>query len=69
MALNQYAVLKNPKSVIIDVPGDGTFRMLDNGVETLRVNRIEHILNITTATITKNHIQAVRDAANMTQFE
>ena len=57
------------KSVIIDVPGDGTFRMLDNGVETLRVNRIEHILNITTATITKNHIQAVRDAANMTQFE
>lgn len=57
------------ESVVIDAPGDGTFRMLDNGKETLRVNRIEHILNITTATITKNHIQAVRDAANMSQYE
>ena len=57
------------KNVIIDVPGNGSYRMLDNGVETLNVNRIEHILNITTTTITKNHIQAVRDAANMTPFE
>ena len=57
------------KSVVIWVPGDGTYRMLDNDVEILNVNRIEHILNITTATMTKNHIQAVRDAANMTAFE
>ena len=57
------------KSVVIWVPGDGTYRMLDNDVEILNVTRIEHILNITTATITKNHIQAVRDAANMTAFE
>lgn len=57
------------KSVVIDVPGDGSFRMLDHGVETLKVDRIEHILNITTATITKNHIQEVREAANMNQYE
>ena len=56
-------------TVVIDIPGDGSYRMLDNGVETLRVNRIEHIINITTSTITKNHIQAVREAANMTAFE
>ena len=57
------------KNVMIQVPGDGTFRMIDNGVETLRATRIEHILNITVSTITKNHIQAVREAANMTMFE
>lgn len=55
--------------VVIMVPGDGTYRMLDNKVETLNVTRIEHILNITTATITKNHIKAVREAANMSAFE
>ena len=57
------------KDVVILVPGDGSYRMLDNKVETLNVNRIEHILNITTATITKNQIKAVREAANMTAFE
>ncbi len=57
------------RGVVISVPGDGTYRMIDNKVETLNVNRIEHILNITTSTITKNQIKAVRDAANMTAFE
>ncbi len=57
------------RGVVIKVPGDGTYRMIDNKVETLNATRIEHILNITTATITKNQIKAVRDAANMSAFE
>ena len=57
------------KDVVILVPGDGTYRMMDNKVETLNVRRIEYILNITTSTITKNQIKAVRDSANMSAFE
>ena len=55
--------------IVVCVPGDGTFRLLDKGKEIVSVDRIEHIIGITNSSIVKNQIQAVRDAAQMTAFE
>lgn len=55
--------------VCIRVADDATYRLMDNGKEAVKVERIEHIIGVTNATIVKNHIQAVRDAAQMTNFE
>lgn len=55
--------------VAVRIPGDGSYRLVDQGQEVICVHRIEHIIGITSSTIVKNHIQAVRDAAHMTAFE
>ena len=55
--------------VKILVGDDGTYHLMDNNKEAVNVQRIEHIIGLTNATIVKNHIQAVRDAAKMTNFE
>lgn len=55
--------------VVIRIPGDGTYRVIDKGEEAICANRIEHIISITNSTLIKNQIQSVREAANMTAFE
>ncbi|MCR5313695.1 MAG: ABC transporter ATP-binding protein [Bacteroidaceae bacterium] len=55
--------------VKVMVPGDGTYRLIENGEEIYNVNRIEYLLGTIVPTIVKNQISAIREAANMTQFE
>jgi len=55
--------------VSIRVPGDGTYRLVENGKEIYNVNRIEHLLRTIVPSIIKNQIAAIREAANMQPFE
>lgn len=55
--------------VVVRVLGDGSYRLVDKGQEVVHVERIEHLIGIVGSTIVKNHIQAVRDAAQMTAYE
>ena len=55
--------------IVIHVSKEGGYRLLEKGKEVLRVEKIEHILPVTNSYMVKNHIEAVRDAANMTPFE
>lgn len=66
-ALRRNAILpvKNAddKNVIVRVLGDGKFRLLQYGKEIACVDKIEHIIGITSSTLTKTQINAVRHAA------
>ena len=55
--------------VSIRVPGDGTYRLIEKGKETLKVEKIEHLLHMIVPAITKYHISAIREAAEMNQYE
>lgn len=57
------------ETVTLLVPGDGTFRLLEHGKETYKVNKIEHLLRTVVPAIIKNHISAIREAAEMDQYE
>lgn len=57
------------KNVIVRVLGDGKYRLLQYGKEIACVDKIEHIIGITSSTLTKTQINAVRHAANMDQYE
>ncbi len=57
------------EDVKVRVPGDGTYRLLEYGKEVVCVNKIEHIIGVTSSTLVKTQIKAVRDAAKMTQYE
>lgn len=55
--------------VVLNIPGDGSYRLVEKGLETLKVNRIEHLLKTVVPAITKHQISAIRDAAEMNQYE
>ncbi len=55
--------------VRIRVSGDGTFRLLEKGKETIKVEKIEHLLHTIVPTITKCQITAIREAAEMNPYE
>ncbi|MBQ9361913.1 MAG: ABC transporter ATP-binding protein [Bacteroidaceae bacterium] len=55
--------------VAIRVPGDGTYRLMENGRETYNVKRIEHLLRTVVPAIVKNQIAAIREAADLTPYE
>jgi len=55
--------------VKLNVPGDGTYRLIERGAEIYNVNRIEHLIGTVVPTIIKNQISDIREAANMNQFE
>lgn len=63
------AVTESTSAVRLTVPGDGTYRLLEHGKETYKVERIEHVLRVVVPTIIKNQISAIREAADMTQYE
>lgn len=56
-------------AVVLRIPGDGSYRLIEKGSETLKVNRIEHLLKTVVPAITKHQISAIRDAAEMNQYE
>ncbi len=55
--------------VKIKIPGDGTFRLMEHGKESVKVDKIAHLLKMIVPTITKHQISAIRDAADMNQYE
>lgn len=55
--------------VSIRIPGDGTFRLAEKGTETIKVEKIGHLLHMIVPTITKHHISAIREAAEMNPYE
>ncbi|MCQ2258687.1 MAG: ABC transporter ATP-binding protein [Bacteroidaceae bacterium] len=57
------------KDVTVRVPGDGTFRLIERGRESIKVEKIEHILHMIVPTITKYQISAIRESADMNQYE
>ena len=55
--------------VSIKVPGDGTYRLIEKGKETVKVEKIAHLLHMIVPAITKYHISAIRESAEMNQYE
>ena len=55
--------------VSIKVPGDGTYRLIEQGKETFKVDKMAHLLHMIVPAITKYHISAIREAAEMNQYE
>jgi len=55
--------------VKVRIPGDGTYRLLEKGKETIKVEKIGHLIHMIVPTITKYQISAIREAADMNQYE
>ncbi len=55
--------------VAIRIQGDGLYRLIDHGRVAVCTDKLEQILLVANATLIKNHIQSVRDAANMSAFD
>ena len=55
--------------ISIRVPGDGTYRLLENEKELYCVTRIEHLLRTIVPAIVRNQIATVREAAGMEPYE
>ena len=55
--------------VAIRIAEDGTYRLLEDGQETMCVNKIEHLLRCVVPAITKHQITAIRESAEMNQYE
>lgn len=55
--------------VRLRVPGDGTYRLIENGHESIKVEKIAHLIHMIVPTITKHHISAIRESADMNQYE
>ena len=60
---------KASTDVSIKVPGDGTYRLIEKGKETVKVEKMEHLLHMIVPAITKYHISAIRESAEMNQYE
>lgn len=56
-------------SVRLRIPGDGTFRLIENGTESCKVEKIEHILRTIVPAIVKDKISQIRTAADLSQYE
>ena len=55
--------------VSLRVPGDGTYRIVENGKESIKTEKIAHLISMIVPTITKLQISAIREAANIDQYE
>ena len=56
-------------NVGVRIPGDGTYRLMEKGQESIKVEKIGHLLHMIVPTITKYQISAIREAADMNQYE
>lgn len=56
-------------AVKIRIPGDGSYRLLEQGKESIKVEKIAHLLHMIVPTITKYQISAIREAADMNPYE
>jgi iron complex transport system ATP-binding protein len=72
-ALRRNAIMpvkdSDDKNVIVRVLGDGKYRLLQYGKEIACVDKIEHLIGITSSTMVKTQINAVRNAANLDEDE
>src|SRR5574344_1650293 len=55
--------------VTVKVPGDGTYRLIEQGKESIKVDKMEHLLHMIVPAITKYQISAIREAAEMNPYE
>ena len=55
--------------VAVKVPGDGTYRLIEQGKESIKVDKMEHLLHMIVPAITKYQISAIREAAEMNPYE
>lgn len=62
-------VVQQQMDVVVSIPGDGTFHLVEKGEETINVTKIAHLLQMIVPVLTKYQISAIREAANMTQYE
>ena len=56
-------------NVGVRIPGDGTYRLMEKGQESIKVEKIGYLLHMIVPTITKYQISAIREAADMNQYE
>ena len=57
------------KDVKICIPGDGSYRLIEQGRESIKVEKIGHLVQMIVPTITKYQISAIREASYFTQYE
>lgn len=57
------------EDVSICVPGDGTFRMMEQGKESVKVEKTAHLVGMIVPAITKHRISAIRQAADLNAYE
>ncbi|MBQ8708972.1 MAG: ABC transporter ATP-binding protein [Bacteroidaceae bacterium] len=55
--------------VTVKVPGDGTYRLIEQGKESIKVDKMGHLLHMIVPAITKYQISAIREAAEMNPYE
>lgn len=55
--------------VMVRIPGDGTYRLIEDSKESIKVEKIAHLIHMIVPTITKYQISEIREAASMNQFE
>lgn len=56
-------------SVKIRVPGDGTFRLIEDNRESYNVKKIQHLLVTIVPALVKHHINTIRSEAEMSPYE
>lgn len=56
-------------AVKIRVPGDGTFRLVEQDKESYKVNKMEHLLRTIVPALTKMEIARIREEAEMNEYE
>jgi hypothetical protein len=55
--------------VRVRIPGDGSYRLIEQGKESIKVEKIEHLIKMIVPAITKYQISAIREAAHFNQYE
>jgi iron complex transport system ATP-binding protein len=55
--------------ISIRIPGDGTYRLLENEKELYNVTRIEHLLHTIVPAIIRHQIATIREEAGMKPYE
>ena len=55
--------------VKIRIPGDGSYRLIEQGKESTKVEKIGHLVQMIVPAITKYQISAIREAAHFNQYE
>ncbi|MBR6202936.1 MAG: ABC transporter ATP-binding protein [Bacteroidaceae bacterium] len=56
-------------AVSVKLPGDGTFRLMEDGRESIKAEKIGQLIGMIVPAITKHQISVIREKAEMTPFE
>ena len=56
-------------AVSVRLPGDGTFRLIEDGRESVKAEKIGQLIGMIVPAITKHQISVIREKAEMTPYE